>query len=317
MNATFTPLTLTPEEQKVIDFAREFHAQNGQVPAIRRICRECNISAPWFYRAFRNLEGFCERAGIKIDRETLVRIKGTRKATKRRTREKRRQLPRDSNPLAPPTVECEAPGVQAGYMLTQIREDAKKEKEAHKIRVKNIKQLANTVKDLALYGDFEINSIFLEALNDVIPVVLFYKYDIAASVPDLLAANDVLHQVHEERRKLNDEEKKNATERADIAKEWERLKRDSDKASLLEHVERLKREQKINVGRFNEAYYAFKQFRMLFREIMPIMRRCPTCYKTVIQNMMESHDDVLNWLTSGKMRLSFEIEDTSKLVSRT
>jgi hypothetical protein len=283
------------------------------------VCREANLTPPRFYGAFKNLEGFCERADIKIDRETLVRIKRTRKATKRRTREKRRQLPRDSNPPAPPTVESEAPTVQEAPTVTQIQEDEKAEKEARKTRIKNLKQLANTVKDLALYGDFEVNSIFLEALNDVIPAVLFYKYDVAASIPDLLAANDVLHQVHEERKKLNDEEKKNATERADIAKEWELLKRSSDKASLLEHVEKLEWQMKVNTKRFNETYDALKRGRVAFRELWSVAFKCGNCSEAFVRNMTVSHGDILEWLSSGKyhMRLSFEDEGTSRLGRQT
>jgi AcrR family transcriptional regulator len=303
------------ELDRIIGFVREHYEKNGQIPSVRRICREANVTVPWFYRRFSSLEGLVEKAGLKIDKVTLKRIRSTRKATKRRTREKRRQLPKDSNPPAPPTVECEAPEVKAGDMSTQIREDAKREKETHKTHVKNAKQLANTVKELALDDDLEVNSIFLEALNDVIPVVLFHKYGIAASVPDLLAAKDVLRQVDEERKKLDAEEKKNVAERVDIAEAWEKLKRDSDKASLLERVEKLEWEKKVNTNRFNETYEAFKRFRTLFRDVRPIMMKCPNCQEAFMQMM--SQDDFFKWLQSMKWaRLSFETIDPFRASSR-
>jgi len=317
MNATFTPLTLMPEEQKVIDFAREFYAQNGQVPAIRRICRECNISAPWFYRAFRNLEGFCERAGIKIDRETLVRIKGTRKATKRRTREKRRQLPRDSNPPAPPTVESQNIEMETESTFKKLQQGLKDKEAAQGSIRENARNFAEELKTLALTGHPDVNGPILEALGEVMPSVLFYKYDIAADIPDLLSANDVLREVKKERKKLRKQQIQLDGERQEIQGARELLKRDSDKASLLEYIERLEWQAKVNAKRFSEAYNAFQQFRMLFRELMPVIRRFPDCYKVFVQNMMENHDDVLKWLTSGGMRLNFESEGTPKLGYRT
>ncbi|MCJ7632641.1 hypothetical protein MUP77_09655 [Candidatus Bathyarchaeota archaeon] len=311
-------MTLTSEVEKALDFARRYHQETGNIPSVRRVCREANLTPPRFYRVFKNLEGFCERAGIKIDRETLVRIKGTRKATKRRTREKRRQLPRDPNPPAPPTVESQNIEMETESTFEKLQQGLKDKEAAQGSIRENARKFAEEFKTLALTGHPDVNGPILEALGEVMPSVLFYKYDIAADIQDLLSANDVLHQVQEERKKLNDEEKKNATERADIAKEWERLKRDSDKASLLEHVEKLEWQRKVNTNRFNETYDALKRFRVTFRELWKIASKCPDCPKTFMQNMMASHGDILEWITSGKYtRLSFETEDKPRLPGRT
>jgi hypothetical protein len=153
----------------------------------------------------------------------------------------------------------------------------------------------------------------MEAVNKVLPVVLNFQYDVWPDLAEVLRANKTLGQVNRARAKLKREKALEARERHKLERQRELLKRDSDKVALIEHVERLEWRLNVDDKRFNEAYDAFKQFRTLFRELMPVIRKFPDCYRTFVQNMMENHDDVLKWLTEGRMRLSFENEGTSKL----
>jgi len=309
------------EEDKIISFVREFYRQNGEVPSARRICREVNWSPPKLYDRFGSMESICEKADIKIDKRMKNRLKISRKATRKRSKKSvRKHVQNEQTPPVVKSVNDEPAQMSAFEKIKKAREDAEA---AHDTIVENAQRFAEELKTLVLGTTDEVsveaNTAILEALGEVVPVVLFYKYDIAASVPDLLAANDVLHQVQEERKKLNDEEKKNVAERADIAKEWERLKRDSDKASLLERVEKLEWQVKVNADHFHETYEVLKRARVLFRELWSVASKCPNCPSTFVQNMTVSHRDILDWVTSGKyhMKLSFETEGAPKLGYRT
>ena len=304
------------EEDRVIEFLRGFVKREGTTPSVRKLCREVNMTPPAFYRRFGSLEKLCEKAGVEIDQGTKARLRLSMKATRKRIRKAEKK--RVQSPHAPPTVESQNIEMETESTFEKLQQGLKDKEAAQDSIKENARNFAEELKTLALTGHPDVNGPILEALGEVMPSVLFYKYDIAASVPDLLAANDVLHQVHEERKKLTDEEKKNATERADIAKEWERLKRDSDKASLLEHVEKLEWQMKVGINRFNETYDALKRFRVTFRELWKIASKCPNCPETFMQNMMASHGDILEWITSGKYtRLSFETEGTSRLGRQT
>jgi len=177
---------------------------------------------------------------------------------------------------------------------------------------------AEELKTLVLTSHPDVAGAILQALGEVLPHILWFNFDVEATIPDLLVANDVLKQVKKQRKKLRKERSQLDGERLELERGRELLKRDSSKKSLLEHVEKLEWQRKVDIKRFNEAYDAFKRFRTLFRELMPIIRKFPDCHKTFVENMMESHDDVLEWLLSKKWtRLSFETEGTSRLPSRT
>ena len=265
------------------------------------------------------MESICEKADIKIDKRMKNRLKISRKATRKRSKKSvRKHVQNEQTPPVVKSVNDEPAQMSAFEKIEEAREDAEA---AHDTIVENAQRFAEELKTLVLGTtdevSVEVNTAILEALNEVIPVILFYKYDIMADIPDLLVAKDVLKQVKKERKKLRKEQIQLDGERLEIQRGWEELKRSSDKASLLEHVEKLEWEKKVSINRFNETYDAFKQFRTLFRELMPVIRRFPDCQKVFVQNMMENHNDVLKWLTSGGMRLSFETEDKPKLPSRT
>jgi AcrR family transcriptional regulator len=316
LGALFT----TSDEEKIIKFLQKHVQEKGTTPSVRRLCREANISPSKFYVLFGSLESLCEKAGVKLDQGTISRISISAKATRKHVRKAERKRSRVQTPA--PSVEG-ADDKPAQTSAFEKIEWAREEGEAaHEGIVENAKRFAEELKTLVLgttdQVSVEVNTAILEALNEVVPVVLFYKYDIMADIPDLLAAKDVLRQARKEREKLHKEKTQLDSERLEIQHARELLKRDSDKKSLLEYLERLEWRRKVDTKRFNETYDALKRFRVTFRELWKIASKCPNCPKTFMQNMMASHGDILEWLTSGKYtRLSFETEGTPKLGHQT
>lgn len=299
MNATFTPLTLMPEEQKVIDFAREFYAQNGQVPPIRRLCRECNISAPWFYRKFGSLESFVEKTGLKLDVASKERISSTRKATKRRTRKKRPTLHRDSNPAM--VVEGESPKQQAAPTFEEIQQNLKDEEEARQQRLENIGKFAAQIEILALDGDPKISGPVIDALSGVVPTILEHKYHIEASLKDLIEANDVLHQAQKERKKLRAKEIQLDGYAKKVQADRERLKADSDKGALFRRVESLEAEKRVLTSQVNEARIVYENYRRVFSGFCATVFKCKACGPRFL-GYMESYPEANAWLLKGEWR---------------
>ena len=219
---------------------------------------------------------------------------------------------------APPveTVNVQPVHTPAFEGLMQKGEDEDSIKEHAKVFAEELKTMVigeNPDHQVPL----EAYNALIEALVEVLPVILYCKYDVWAELPDLLVAQDVLKKARKERKKLRKEQIQLDGERLEIQEARELLKRDNNKAALIEHIEKLEWKIKVDAKRFNEAYEAFQRFRTLFRELMPVIRKFPDCHQLFVQNMMENHNDVLNWLTSGGMRLSFESEGTPKPASRT
>lgn len=312
LGALFT----TSDEEKIIKFLQKHVQEKGTTPSVRRLCREANISPSKFYALFGSLESLCEKAGVKLDQGTISRISISAKATRKHVRKAERKRSRVQTPA--PSVE----GVDDKPAQTSAFEKiewAREEGEAaHEGIVENAKRFAEELKTLVLgttdQVSVEVNTAILEALNEVVPVVLFYKYDIMADIPDLLAAKDVLRQARKAREKLRKEKTQMDGERVEIQRARELLKRDSDKAALLEHIRKLEWQVKVNIDHFNEAYEVLKRGRVVFRELWSVASKCPNCPSTFVRNMMVSHGDILKWLTSGKyhMRLSFEAEGTPR-----
>jgi len=302
------------EDDKIIEYIKAYVKREGTAPSVRKFCRDQNTTAPAFYRRHGSMVKLLERAGLPIDERTKARLLISKKATRIRVRKAERKRSRVQTRA--PSVEG-ADGEPAQTSTFEKIEWAREEGETAQDRVKeHVQQFIEELKTLVLgttdQVSVEVNTAILEALNEVVPVVLFYKYDIMADIPDLLAAKDVLRQARKEREKLRKEQIQLDGERLEIQHARELLKRDSDKKSLLEHVEKLEWRMKVDIKRFTETYDGFKQFRTLFRELMPVIRRFPPCQKAFVQNMMENHNDVLKWLTSGGMRLSFEAEGAYK-----
>jgi len=315
LGALFT----TSDEEKIIKFLQKHVQEKGTTPSVRRLCREANISPSKFYALFGSLESLCEKACVKLDQGTISRISISAKATRKHVRKAERKRSRVQTPA--PSVEG-ADDKPAQTSAFEKIEWAREEGEAaHEGIVENAKRFAEELKTLVLGTtdevSVEVNTAVMEALNEVLPVILMYKYDIMADISDLLVAKDVLRQARKAREKLRKEQIQLDGERLEIRHARELLRRDSDKKSLLEYLEKLEWQMKVNTKRFNETYDSFKRFRTLFRELMPVIRKFPPCQQVFVQNMMENHDDVLNWLTSGGMRLSFETEDKPKLGYRT
>lgn len=301
--------------EKALDFVRRFHQETGQVPSVRRICRAADLSPPRFYRLFGSLESLVERSGLKLDRETKARIKSTRKATRKRSKKSmRKHVQKEQASSIVESGDVDQPHVRA---FERIRENITDVEEAQDSIRENAGRFAEELKTLVITGHPDVNGPILEALGEVLPHILWFNYDVEATIPDLLAANDTLKQIKKQRKKLRKERSQLDGERLELERARELLKRDSDKKSLLEHIEKLEWQRKVNIKRFNETYDAFKRFRTLFRELMQVMRKFPGCQKVFVQNMMESHGDVLKWLTSRKMRLSFETEGRATRPSRT
>lgn len=317
-------MTLTPlgdvyimgEDKKIFEYLKAYVKREGTAPSIRKFCRDQNMTAPAFYRRYGSVGKLLEKAGLPIDERTKARLLISKKATRKRVLKAERRRSRVQTP-APPV---ESTNDESAQMPTfeKMEQDREDKKAAHDSIVKNAQRFAEELKTLVLDSNVEVCTAILEALNEILPHVLFYKYDVAADIPDLLSAKDILRQVRKERKKLRKQQNQLDDERQEIQRGRELLKRDSNKASLLEHVEKLEWQMKVNTKRFNEAYEALKRFRVLFRTLWSIASKCPNCPKTFMQKMMNSHGDVLEWLLSKKWtRLSFEAEGTARLRSQT
>ncbi len=304
------------EEERIIEYLKAYVKREGTTPSIRKLCREINTTPPTFKAHYGSLPELMEKAGLEVDEGTKIRMKLTAKATRKRIKKAERKRAKVQTSAPPVEGVNDEPAQMSTF--EKIEQDREDEKAAHDSIVENAQRFAEELKTLVFNSNVEVNTAILEALNEVMPAILFYKYDIAADIPDLLSAKDVLKQVKKEQKKLRKEQIQLDGERLEIQHEWEEVKRDSDKASLLEHVEKLEWEKKVNTNRFNETYDALKRFRVLFRGLWSIASKCPNCPKTFMQNMMASRGDILEWLTSGKYtRLSFETEGTPKLGHQT
>jgi peptide subunit release factor RF-3 len=263
------------------------------------VCREANLTPPRFYRVFKNLEGFCERAGIKIDRETLVRIKGTMKATKRRTRKKRPTLHRDSNPAM--VVEGESPKQQAAPTFEEIQQNLKDEEEARQQRLENIGKFVAQIEILALDGDPKISGPVIDALSSVIPTVLEKKFGVEATLKDLIEANDVLHQAQKERKKLRSKEIQLDGYAKKVQADWEKLRADSDKGALFQRVESLEAERRVLTSQVNEARIVYENYRRVFSGFCATVFKCKACGPRFL-GYMESYPEANAWLLKGDWR---------------
>jgi len=309
------------EDDKIIEYIKAYVKREGTAPSVRKFCRDQNTTAPAFYRRYGSMVKLLERAGLPIDERTKARLLISKKATRIRVRKAERKRSRAQTRA--PSVEG-ADDEPAQTSTFEKTEWAREEGETAQDRVKeHVQQFIEELKTLVFGTTDEVsvqaNTAILEALNEVMPVVLFYKYDIMADIPDLLAAKDVLRQVKKERKKLHKERTQLDSERQEIQGARELLKRDNDKTALLEHVQKLEWQVKVKTDHFNEAYEVLKRGRVAFRELWSVASKCPNCPSTFVRNMMVSHGDILEWLISGKyhMRLSFEDEGTSKLGRQT
>ena len=326
MNATLTSITLTLEEQKVIDFAREFYAQNGQVPPIRRLCRECNISAPWFYRKFGSLESFVEKVGLKVDKETSVRIRSTRKATRKHAGTRKPKPYQDSNPAM--VVEGEGPKPRTASTFEEIQHNREVEEEARKERLEKTRVFASQIELLALDPDPEVSNPALDALSNILPVILKRKYGIQASLKDLVEAEHTLRQAQETRKKLHEKEiqlddlsRKQEDERVQIKGEWEEIqqarKQNPQTIALQELVKTMQGEKKVLIDNLNEACSVNRNFRMVAIAWLGVLEQCGSCQKRFIR-LLNPFPQVRAWFLGGQWgALSFETIDTSRLPSRT
>jgi hypothetical protein len=289
------------------------------------VCREANLTPPRFYRVFKNLEGFCERAGIKIDRETLVRIKGTRKATRQRTRGRSQGACRDSTPTM--TVKSESTVWSAPPTFEEIQQNLKDEEEARQLRLENVGKFAAQIEILALDGDPQISDPVVDALSGVVPSILKKRFGVDASLKDLVEASDVLHQARELKQELRAKEiqldgllKKHEQERLEIQDEWEKIRQarklDPGKVALQNNVKTLQGEKKVLIDDLNEAFNDNKRFRLAVVDLLTVIGECNSCKKRFHQ-VLEPYPDLKKWLLDGKWALSFEVIDMSRLPSRT
>jgi len=309
------------EEAKIIEYLRAYVKREGTAPSVRKFCRDQNMTAPAFYRRYVSMGKLLEKAGLPIDERTKARLLISKKATRKRVQKAERKHARVQT-RAPPVegVNDEPAQTPTFEKIEWAREEGEA---AHDSIVENAQRFAEELKILVLGTtdevSVEVNTAVMEALNEVLPVILMYKYDIMADISDLLVAKDVLRQARKAREKLRKEKTQMDGERVEIQRARELLKRDSDKAALLEHVRKLEWQVKVNIDHFNEAYEVLKRGRVVFRELWSVASTCPNCPSTFVRNMMVSHRDLLDWLTSGKyhMRLSFEPEGTPKLGYRT
>jgi len=305
------------EEAKIFEYLEAYIKREDTAPSVRKFCRDQNMTPPTFYRLYGSMGKLLEKAGLPIDERTKARLLISKKATRIRVRKAERKHSRvqTTAPIVE-TVNVEPVHTPAFEELMQKGEDEDSIREHAKVFAEELKTLV-IGEDPDHQVPLEAYNALIDSLIEVLPVILYCKYDVWAELPDLLSAQDVLRKVRKEQKKLCKEQIQLDGERLEIQQARELLKRDNDKAALIEHVEKLEWRLKVNDKRFDETYNAFKQFRTLFRELMPVIRKFPPCQKVFVQNMMENHNDVLNWLTSGGMRLSFESEGTPKPASRT
>jgi AcrR family transcriptional regulator len=292
---------------------------------VRRICRETNLTSPRFYRLFGSLESLVEQAGLKVDRETLERIRSTRKATKRRIRRKSQRSSRIQIPAT--TVEGESQEPPAASTFETIQQSLEAEEEARQRRLEDIGKFAAQIEILALDGDPKISGPVLDALSSVVPTILLKKYGVEATIKDLIEAGHTLRQVQEARKKLRAKEthldgllKKHEDERVQIQGEREKIRQarklDPEKIALQDHVKTLQGEKKVLIDNLNETVNNNKRFRLAVMGLLTVIGECGSCKKR-FQRIFEPYPDLMKWLLEGQWSLSFEFIDTSKLPSRT
>ena len=281
------------------------------------------MSPPRFYRLFGSLEGLCEKAGIKLDRETKERIKGTRKATRRRVK-KKRIIHRDSNPA----VTVESVKQPTASIYEEIQRDLDTESEARENRLMNVGRFAGEIQTLALSADAQISEPVLDALHNVLPAVLKQKYGVEATLKDLLGSQEFLRQVQKREKKLREKEfqldglgQKLEQKEQRIQTEWENIKkerkRDPGKAALQVRVNELEQNEKVLQDMLNEVYVRDKNFRLIATTFLFSISQCEKC-RTLAINSLKLHPQVLEWFLERKwMTLSFDTLDASKLLSQT
>lgn len=250
------------EEEKIIEFVRDFVQKRGAIPSIRRICRECDVSPPWLYRRFGSLESLCEKVGVKVDREMRSRLKRSKKTTKHRVKKAMKKMaPKEQ---APPTIESDMPEPSPAPTFETIQQNLKDEESARQERLENVEKFATQIQVLVMDENPEISNIAMDALAGVLPTILEHKFGVKAPLKDLLEAPRTLAEIRKEREKLRKKEiqlsgisEKVRAERVDLQLEWEKVKNIHEKGVLLQRIEQLERENKVCVRQLNEAREVF------------------------------------------------------------
>jgi hypothetical protein len=222
------------------------------------------LSAPRFYRAFGSLESFCEKAGVKLDKETLKRMKETARATRRHAKKSvKKAVATHVEKPTPESKHCE----QRTPTFELMQEDLATEREAHESRKERAQQFAHEMKILALNGDPEISDPIVDALCfEVLPTVLEREFGVSFTLEELCQAELTLRQVQEERERLHEKEleldgyaKKVEAERLQVQKERQRIEAIPDKAELQKQIERLLAWNKTLADRNEELYQQLQQ----------------------------------------------------------
>jgi len=312
------------EEEQAISFIRRFHEETGQIPSVRRICRETDLTVPRFYRMFGSLENLVEKAGLKLDKETKERIKSTRKASRKRVRKSRRK----TNPRDSPSPIVESVEQPATSIFEELQENLQTEEEARKSRLENIGRFAGQIEILALNDNPEISQPVLDALYNIVPTILEQKHNVTMTIKDLLEADQLLHQVRKREKRLLQKQKEFASEatkleleKIQVRKEWENIKkerkRDPGKAALQVRVNELEQNEKVLQDMLNEVYVRDKNFRVIANTFLFSISQCEKC-RTFAINSLKLHPQVLEWFLEQKwLTLSFDTLDASRLGCQT
>lgn len=271
---------------------------------MRRISRETGLTAPKIYRTFGSLESLIERAGLKVDKETLKRIKSTRKATRRRVKKTlQKAVPKFKNICSQPSGNIKQ---SAAPTFEKIQEDLETEQEAHKSRLEKVQKFAEEVEALALDGAPEVSGPVLDALCNILPTILQKKYGVPFSLKDLLEADHTLHQVEKERKELRAEQlqldgmrRKNEAERLEIRCEWEKLKANPEKTALKQRVERLQGEKRALTSKLGEAFDYKRKAIFVFNALLETITPCNSCVVRFSQ-LMNPYPDEWKWFKDGE-----------------
>ena len=310
------------EEERVFEYLRAYVKRGGTTPTIRKLCREFDTTPPTLYKKYGPLEDLCRKANVEIDDQTRVRLRMSMKATRKHVH--RAEKKRTGNnahalkqpPVAPVQDRAEGP-VKAGpeprqseafQELMQIDTDHSRHPETDGLTddeeaVAYAEEFAEELITLVVDAkSVTVNSAVMDALHEVFPIIMLYKYDVDVSIEDLVGAKNVLRRSRSTLKTIHRKEL-DLEEREQKLKAQMDLLKDAQEGKLMDRIERLQWKLKNLEADKANALKAIKHYHAVFLALSNIVRKCQHCSARFTE-FMQQHPEQDKWFLSGEWGLS-------------
>jgi hypothetical protein len=146
-----------------------------------------------------------------------------------------------------------------------------------------------------------VNSAVMDALHEVFPIIMLYKYDVDVSIEDLVGAKNVLRRSRSTLKTIQRKEL-DLEEREQKLKAQMDLLKDAQEGKLIDRVESLEWKLKNVQADKANALKAIKHYHAVFLALSKTVHRCQYC-STRFTEFMQQHPEQDKWLLSGEWGL--------------